>query len=85
VVVGFLMLAPVRDIPFDDYTELFPAVATIVLMSFTYNIAFGMTAGFVLYPLFKIISGRTRELTWGTWVLFAISAAFFLLYPYGKV
>jgi len=84
VVVGFLMLAPVRHIPFDDYTELFPAVATIVMMSFTYNIAFGMTAGFVLYPLFKIISGRTRELSWGTWVLFAFSALFFLLYPYGK-
>ncbi len=85
VVVGFLMLAPVRHIPFDDYTELFPAVATIVLMSFTYNIAFGMTAGFVLYPLFKIVSGRARELTWGVWVLFAISVMFFLLYPYSRV
>jgi AGZA family xanthine/uracil permease-like MFS transporter len=85
VVVGFLMLAPVKHIPFDDYSELFPAVVTIMLMSFTYNIAFGMTAGFVLYPLFKIVSGRTRELSWGTWVLFAISALFFLLYPYSKV
>ena len=85
VVVGFLMLAPVAKIPFDDYTELFPAVATIVLMSFTYNIAFGMTAGFVLYPLFKVISGRRRELNWGMWVLFALSAVFFLLYPYGRI
>jgi AGZA family xanthine/uracil permease-like MFS transporter len=85
VVVGFLMLAPVKNIPFDDYSELFPAVATIVLMSFTYNIAFGMTAGFVLYPLFKIVAGRTRELSWGTWLLFVISVLFFVFYPYGKV
>lgn len=85
VVVGFLMLEPIRGIRFDDYSELLPAVATIALMSFTYNIAFGMTAGFVLYPLFKMVAGRTRELSWGSWVLFALSALFFIFYPYGRI
>lgn len=82
VVVGFLMLAPVKDIPFDDYSELFPAVGTIALMSFTYNIAFGMTAGFVLYPVFKIVAGKARELSVGSWILFVISMLLFLFYPY---
>ena len=44
VIVGFLMLASARRLPFDDYTELFPAIATIALMAFTYNIGFGMAA-----------------------------------------
>jgi xanthine/uracil/vitamin C permease (AzgA family) len=39
----------------------------------------------VLYPLFKIVAGRTRELSWGTWLLFVISVLFFVFYPYGKV
>lgn len=85
IVVGFLMLAPARQLPFDDYTELFPAIATIALMAFTYNIGFGMAAGFVLYPMFKLFAGRTKETTVGLWVLFAISLALFVFYPYGKV
>jgi AGZA family xanthine/uracil permease-like MFS transporter len=85
IVVGFLMLTPVKDIKFDDYTELFPAAATIALMSFTYNIGFGMTAGFILYPLFKIFSGKAKELTAGIWVLSGISVLLFVFYPYKKV
>jgi AGZA family xanthine/uracil permease-like MFS transporter len=85
VVVGFLMLSPVKGIPFDDYSELFPAIATIALMSFTYNIAFGMTAGLALHPLLKVVAGRAKELTWGSWLLFVISVLFFIFYPYGRV
>jgi len=85
IVVGFMMLASARQLRFDDYTELFPAVATIALMAFTYNIGFGMAAGFVLYPLFKLLSGRSKETTVGLWVLFVISLLLFVFYPYGKV
>jgi AGZA family xanthine/uracil permease-like MFS transporter len=84
VIVGFLMLAPVRELPFDDYAELFPSIATIALMAFTYNIGFGMAAGFILYPLFKIVSGRGKELPAGIWLLFAISLILFIFYPYEK-
>jgi AGZA family xanthine/uracil permease-like MFS transporter len=84
VIVGFLMLAPIREIPYDDFSELFPAGATIALMSFTYNIGFGMSVGFVLYPIFKILAGRGRELNAGVWALFAISLLLFIFYPYQK-
>ena len=85
VVVGFLMLTTLRRLPFDDYSELFPAAATISLMAFTYNLGFGMAAGFVLYPIFKLAAGKARALNAGVWVLFAISVLLFVLYPYGKV
>ena len=48
--VWLLMLAPTTRIKFDDYTEQVPAFAVVALMSFTYNIGIGITAGFVLYP-----------------------------------
>jgi len=82
IIVGLLMMSPVTKIRFDDYTELIPAFLTIVLMSFTYNIGIGMTAGFVLYPLFKIVSGRVREIHPGLWVLGALSLLFYVFYPY---
>ncbi len=84
IMVGILMMGAVTRINFDDMTELIPAFATIVLMSFTYNIGVGMTAGFVLYPLMKLMSGRVREVPGGMWVLSALSLAFFISYPYAK-
>lgn len=85
IVVGFLMLSPIREIPFQDFSELFPSATTIALMSFSYNIGFGMAAGFALYPLFKVISGKARELSAGTWVLFAIAVMLFIFYPYERM
>ena len=82
IVVGLLMLAPITKIDFTDYTELVPAFAVIGLMSFTYNIGVGITAGFVLYPFCKLVSGRAREVRGGLWVLALLSLLFFIFYPY---
>jgi AGZA family xanthine/uracil permease-like MFS transporter len=84
IVVGFLMIAPLRDLPFHDYADLFPAVATIAVMAFSYNIGFGMATGFVLYPIFQIAAGRGRKVSAGAWVLFVISALLFVFYPYER-
>ncbi|HUO61260.1 MAG TPA: NCS2 family permease [Candidatus Acidoferrales bacterium] len=82
ILVGLFMLAPITRIDFDDFTESVPAFAVVTLMCFTYNIAVGMTAGFVLYPLCKLAAGRLREVRPGLWVLTALSLLFFIFYPY---
>ena len=56
-----MMIAPVVKINFDDYTELIPAFTVIALMSFTYNIGVGITAGLILYPLVKLAAGRYQR------------------------
>jgi AGZA family xanthine/uracil permease-like MFS transporter len=84
IAVGYLMLKPIGKIDLSDYTELFPAFAVVILMSFTYNIGIGITAGFVLYPFFKLTAGRRREVSPGLWVLGALSLLFFVFYPYSK-
>ncbi len=82
IVVGLLMLAPVSHFRFDDLTELIPAFGVVALMSFTYNIGIGITAGLVLYPVCKVVAGRWREVRGGLWVLGALSLLFFIFYPY---
>ncbi len=82
IIVGSMMMAPIAKIDFDDATELLPAFATIALISFTYNIGVGITAGLVLYPIFKVIAGRGREVPGGLWALAALSLLFFIFYPY---
>jgi len=82
IIVGLFMLEPIKKINFQDYSELIPAFCTIVLMSFTYNIGIGMTAGFVLYPLFKILSGKWKQVHPGLWLLGGLSLLFYIFYPY---
>ena len=82
IIVGLLMISPITRIDFRDYSELIPAFAVIGLMSFTYNIGIGITAGFVLYPLFKVVGGKARDIKPGLWVLAGLSLLFFIFYPY---
>jgi adenine/guanine/hypoxanthine permease len=82
IIVGVLMITPITRLRFDDLAEAIPVFCVVALMSFTYNIGIGMTAGFVAYPLFKVLSGRFSEVTPGLWVLSALSLLFFIFYPY---
>jgi len=82
VIVGMLMVSMFTKIDFKDYTELIPAFFVIILMSFTYNLGIGITAGFVLYPIFKLIAGKGKEIHPGLWVLFVLSVLFYIFYPY---
>jgi len=82
IVVGLFMLAPITRIDFSDYTESIPAFAVVTLMCFTFNIAVGITAGFVLYPICKLAAGRLKQVKPALWVLTALSLLFFIFYPY---
>jgi adenine/guanine/hypoxanthine permease len=82
IIVGVLMVAPITKIRFNDLAETIPVFCVITLMSFTYNIGIGMTAGFVIYPLFKILEGKFREVKPGLWVLAGLSLLFYVFYPY---
>jgi adenine/guanine/hypoxanthine permease len=83
IIVGLFMLAPITRVDFADYTESIPAFAVVFLMAFTFNIAIGICAGFVLYSICKLVAGRARHLKPGLWVLTALSLLFFIFYPYG--
>jgi len=83
ILVGLFMLEPISRINFADYTESIPAFAVVVLMCFTFNIGVGITAGFVLYPLMKLVTGRIGEIKPGLWLLSGLSLLFFIFYPYG--
>lgn len=82
IAIGILMIAPIAQLDFSDYTELIPAFLTIVLISFTYNIGVGMTAGLLIYPVLKLVTGRVKEVPPPLWLLAAMSLGFYLVYPY---
>jgi len=82
VLIGCMMIKPVANLNFDDYTELIPAFLTISLISFTFNIGVGITAGLLTYPVLKTITGRGSEVPAPLWILAGLSLLFYISYPY---
>lgn len=76
--VGLLMLGSITKIDMDDLTESTPALATIAMMIFTYNIANGLTAGLVLYTVIKIGTGRYRDINAGSVILSLLCLTYFV-------
>lgn len=78
ILVGALMLEGVKNVDFSDFTEVFPAFLTIVLMPFTYSIANGICGGFVAYALLKLVTGKGREVHMIVYILAVLIIARFV-------
>jgi adenine/guanine/hypoxanthine permease len=72
IFVGFLMIAPVVEIDFKDPTEGIPAFLAIVMMPFAYSIAEGIVYGLLSFTLLKAVTGKLKDVSVVTWVLFMI-------------
>ena len=64
IIVGFYMMAIVRDIPWDDYEEAIPAFVTMLAMPFTWSITNGIGAGFVTWTAIKVLNGHGARVHW---------------------
>ena len=85
VMVGFLMLSAVREIPWDDLELAIPAFLIIVLMPFTYSITNGIGAGFVAFTFIKLARGKANEvhpMMWIATVAFILYFAIFYVRHY---
>jgi AGZA family xanthine/uracil permease-like MFS transporter len=83
VLVGFLMMAQVKGIDFDDLEVAIPAFLTIILMPFTYSISAGIGAGFVSYVLLKVVRGKASQIHPLLWVVSALFVVYFAIGPLG--
>lgn len=63
IIVGLLMIEPIRNIPFDDFSESIPAFVCIIMMPLTYSISNGILLGMITYVLMNIITGKFKKVT----------------------
>ncbi|MZQ82604.1 NCS2 family permease [Paenibacillus sp. 5J-6] len=80
IIVGFLMMNVLRKIEWQDLEEAFPAFLIVVLMPLTYSIATGIGIGFIVYPVLKLLRGKSRDvhpIFYVFAVLFFIQIVFF--------
>jgi AGZA family xanthine/uracil permease-like MFS transporter len=79
IFVGYLMLKPVTSIDFTDPTEGIPAFLAIVMMPFAYSIADGIVYGILAYVILKAVTGKFKDISIVTWILFVIFVLRFFL------
>jgi AGZA family xanthine/uracil permease-like MFS transporter len=77
IIVGFLMMQTVRDIPWAEFEEAFPAFMAVVGIPLTYNISYGIGLGFISYVVIKALNGKASAVHWLMWV---VSGAFVLAF-----
>lgn len=69
ILVGLMMLEPVRRIPFDDFTESLPAFICIIMMPLTYSISNGILMGMIAYVLINLVCGNFKKLSPAMYIL----------------
>jgi len=77
VVVAVIMLGNVTAINWDNPTEAIPAGLTVLVMPFTFSIAYGIAAGIVSYPFVKLAAGERDEIRVGQWLLAVAFVGYF--------
>lgn len=75
ILIGALMMSSVKDIPFHDLSEGFPAFLIIICIPMTSSIADGLAFGFIVYPIVKIAIGKWKQVSP---LIYVISTLFLL-------
>ena len=69
-----------KRIQWDDPTEAIPSFLIMIGIPFFYNISDGLAAGFVTYPVLKLLSGRGREVSPLLYVVAVVFAARYIFF-----
>ncbi len=69
VIVGLMMLSPIKEIELDDYSESIPAFLTIILMPLCYSISDGILIGMISYVVINALCGKVKKISVTMWVL----------------
>lgn len=77
VVIGGMMVAQCRHIPWHDPDYTIPVFLTAALIPFTYSITNGVGAGLIAFVLIKVGRGKWREAGWLLSLLALVFAVYF--------
>jgi AGZA family xanthine/uracil permease-like MFS transporter len=61
IIVGILMMTSITNIKWNELEQSIPAFLTISIMCFTYNISYGIAAGFIFHCLAQLVQGKIKQ------------------------
>lgn len=62
ILVGVMMMSSFTKINWESLEEAIPAFFASIFMGFSYNISYGIAAGFIFYCIIKICKGKFKEM-----------------------
>ena len=62
-----------------EFSEAAPAFLTAVIMPFSYNVATGISIGFMFYVLIKVVQGKAKEIHPIMYIVVAVFAIKYLI------
>ena len=78
VIVGLMMLSPIKEIDLDDFSESIPAFLTIILMPLCYSISDGILIGMIAYVVINALCGKFKKISVAMWILAILFIARYL-------
>ncbi|HSH93507.1 MAG TPA: NCS2 family permease [Roseimicrobium sp.] len=81
LVVGFLMMAVIREMELTSIEQGLPAFLTLMLIPLGQSISFGIGVGFISHVLIQVLMGKGRDVS--PW-LYAVAGIFFVSFGWGK-
>ena len=72
IIVGLLMIDPIKKLNLSDYTESIPAFICIITMPLAYSISAGILLGMISYVVINILCGKFKKLSTTMYILAAI-------------
>ena len=72
IIVGAMMIKPLREIDFSDYAESIPVFLCVLFMICAYSISDGIMFGILSYVLIHVFTGKFRQIDKMMWVLAAL-------------
>ena len=75
IIVGIYMMMSLRDINYDDMTELIPSLLGFFMMPLAYSIAVGIEFAIVSYVVIKVLTGKFKDISF---LMVALSVLFIL-------
>ena len=78
VIVGLMMLDPIKKLDLNDFSESIPAFLTIILMPFAYSISDGILIGMISYVVINALCGKFKKISPAMWIFTALFIAKYL-------
>ncbi|MDR3355400.1 MAG: NCS2 family permease [Synergistaceae bacterium] len=75
IMVGIYMMMGLRDLNYEEWTDLVPAMLSFFMMPLSYSIATGIEFGIVSCVLLKLLTGKGKSVSW---VMYALAVLFIL-------
>ncbi len=79
IYVGVLMLSGLKNVHFDDLTEIVPVALMLISMPISGSIGHGIGLGLIAYTVIKVFTGKAKDVSFVTYIISALFLVKFFL------